>query len=694
MRIFFFRSKMLFMLIIGSYLGLQSYLLYIVTEGFGVMKVAGINGLDYPCKTIQISAVSNVTLDSLDLQHTTPVMIGQNCNIRELHKDTLLAINRASTLECKKEIEYVACEIYHGDFYADYLSNTCPLGSNPAREFEVRIRDESTRPARIFYLLQLHGRAVQQILRLFKAIYHPTHFYYLHVDAHFDYLHNSLLPLEDKYDNVLLARNRYRTMWGGASLLDMVMEVMREALWYIEWEWDYFINLSGADFPIKTNAEITQFLGENLGDNFVKPHNGDPDVFITKQGINYTFLQCDNHMWKLGPRQLPEGIVIDGGSDWVTLHRDFIKYVLTTDDVLIKELKHFYKYTLLPVESFFHTVLRNSIFCHTYVKQNLRIVNWIRKLGCKCQYKHIVDWCGCSPNNLRANDLRKLIDQPEYILFARKFESIVENVVLNMIESYITSEDPPLMNLYTESVYDREFSHGFDTEVLTVFNSLLEMYYVSETKCAFTDDVIREVYAVNKNDIRSGIIIETNYIQIYYTHTKHVVFLNHYDKPERFKYADIGTEWDQKERIFRNYHGILTVQNSPQLSMIWKQGSPVNITVDWYSPSEEIKSHYVLKVEGTWTVAYHNPTLNKPLEPGIWRVEVRTEKAHFISLQFVIFSKRSKREENKLLINKTWTMKDACKKANTSYVNNCVTGINVCINSIWSPDSNNIYNIL
>ena len=691
MRKLFYRSKMLFVLILGSYLGLQSYLLYIITGGSGVMRVAGNNVWDYTCKTAHISPVSNATLNSLDL-HTTPFIIGQSCNIRELHRETLLAINRASTLECKKEIEEVACAIYNGDFYADHISNTCPLGSNPGREFELIEWNESVRPARIFYLLQLHGRAVQQILRLFKAIYHPTHFYYLHVDAHFDYLHNALLPLEDKYNNVILAKNRYRTMWGGASLLDMVMGVMREALWKIEWEWDYFINLSGTDFPIKTNDEITQLLGSNLGENFLKPHNGDQEVFIAKQGVNYTFIQCDDHMWKLGPRQIPEGIVIDGGSDWVTLHRDFIEYVLISDEVLIRELKHFYKYTLLPVESFFHTVLRNGVYCRTFVKQNLRIVNWIRKLGCKCQYKHIVDWCGCSPNNLRAKDLRKLIDQPDYILFARKFESIVENVVLNMLESYITSEEPPLMNFYTESVYDREFSHGFDMGVLTVFNALLEMYYESEEECEVTDYVIREVYTANKNDMRSGIIIETDYIQVYYTHTKHVVFLNHYIKPERFRNAEIGSEWDQKERIFRNYHGILTVENSIQLSMVWRQGSPVNITIEWYSPSEEIESRYVMKVQGTWTVAYHKPTLEKPLEPGIWRVEISTENTLFISLQFIIFSQGFEREEMKLLLDINWTIKDVCERTNTSYVNIC--GVKMCINTVWSPESNNIFNRL
>lgn len=46
--------------------------------------------------------------------------------------------------------------------------------------------------------------------------------------------------------------------------------------------------------------------------------------------------------------------------------------------------------------------------CDTFVRTNLRITNWNRKLGCLCQYKHIVDWCGCSPNDFLSKDISKL----------------------------------------------------------------------------------------------------------------------------------------------------------------------------------------------------------------------------------------------------------------------------------------------
>ena len=56
-------------------------------------------------------------------------------------------------------------------------------------------------------------------------------------------------------------------------------------------------------------------------------------------------------------------------------------------------------FVLFFFQSFFHTVLINSEFCGSHVDNNLHMTNWNRKQGCKCQYKHIVDWCGCSPND-------------------------------------------------------------------------------------------------------------------------------------------------------------------------------------------------------------------------------------------------------------------------------------------------------
>ncbi len=72
--------------------------------------------------------------------------------------------------------------------------------------------------------------------------------------------------------------------------------------------------------------------------------------FIKKQGIDRTFYECDEHMWRLGGRTLPPTIDVDGGSDWIALNRNFVSYVITSQDSLVFGLKHMFKYALLPAE--------------------------------------------------------------------------------------------------------------------------------------------------------------------------------------------------------------------------------------------------------------------------------------------------------------------------------------------------------
>ena len=65
--------------------------------------------------------------------------------------------------------------------------------------------------------------------------------------------------------------------------------------------------------------------------------------------------------------------------------------------------------SLYFLQSFFHTVLRNGNFCTTMITSNLHVLNWKREIGCSCQYKQIVDWCGCSPNDFLPSDANWLM---------------------------------------------------------------------------------------------------------------------------------------------------------------------------------------------------------------------------------------------------------------------------------------------
>jgi len=83
--------------------------------------------------------------------------------------------------------------------------------------------------------------------------------------------------------------------------------------------------------------------------------------FVKKQGLTHLFYECDNHLWRLGKRPLQKGILYDGGSDWITLYRDFCEYSVSSQDSLVTGLKESYKYTLLPVEVGYVYYLRSAV---------------------------------------------------------------------------------------------------------------------------------------------------------------------------------------------------------------------------------------------------------------------------------------------------------------------------------------------
>lgn len=66
-----------------------------------------------------------------------------------------------------------------------------------------------------------------------------------------DYLHRQMLALAKRYPNVRVTTWRMATIWGGASLLSMYLQSMKDLLAMSHWPWDFFINLSAADYPIR-----------------------------------------------------------------------------------------------------------------------------------------------------------------------------------------------------------------------------------------------------------------------------------------------------------------------------------------------------------------------------------------------------------------------------------------------------------
>ena len=74
---------------------------------------------------------------------------------------------------------------------------------------------------------------------------------YLFVFQRSNYLYRELVELSSTLPNVAVAPWRMATIWGGSTLLQMLLKAITDLVKKEEWKWDFFINLSESDYPIK-----------------------------------------------------------------------------------------------------------------------------------------------------------------------------------------------------------------------------------------------------------------------------------------------------------------------------------------------------------------------------------------------------------------------------------------------------------
>jgi len=593
-----------------------------------------------------------------------------------------------------------------------YLTGLVAVGGNDAVYVPPQPRDLLPYAGiRIVFVLTINGRALRQVTRLLRVLYRSHHYYYIHVDTRRDYLNRELSKLIGRFGNIRIDTTRHSTIWGGASLLTMLLDAMQELLVMDDWQWDYFLNLSESDYPIKSVEELEAFLTEYKGKNFVKSHGRDTLKFIRKQGLNMLFYECEHRMWRLGTRQLQEGIRIDGGSDWVCLSHEFIQYVVGTDP-LLSGLKSFWKYSLLPAESFFHTVLQNSIYCDTVINNNLHFTNWRRKQGCKCQYKHIVDWCGCSPNDILPQDFHRLLAlQGRPIYFARKFEASVSLTSLSLVDELIyginlPADMPSLTSFWLNEYHHEDAQPDISTARISQHIAFVHMslqHIEEHTSCQFFLSSLLETTVFFQNDKFVGVVV--TYEARSLDNTSCGLFESllkpslHYkpanvkhDAAERLANIHVGTDFDAKEALFRNYAGLIASDDEIAVQLSWRHGQPISsVTVSLITPEGVIADAASVNVSTkSATVSFHQPTLSQPLQPGVWtaRASVVNNGHDTIigEIPFVIVPNDVGSSDNvTLLLAKAWTVAGNC--ASSDFCKNwtsCRPRLSTCASMSWS----------
>lgn len=119
-------------------------------------------------------------------------------------------------------------------------------------------------------------RDVEQVERLLRAVYRPHNYYCLHVDVKTKQAdRDALNSISSCFDNVFQVENSVNVTWGEFSVLQAELLCMK-LLWRFK-SWKYYINLTGQEFPLKTNLEIVEILktmqGANIADGTSMRYN-------------------------------------------------------------------------------------------------------------------------------------------------------------------------------------------------------------------------------------------------------------------------------------------------------------------------------------------------------------------------------------------------------------------------------------
>lgn len=289
----------------------------------------------------------------------------------------------------------------------------------------VRLDRPHSAPSKIAYFLLVH-RYPDQFRRLFKAIHDPENVYLIHVDKNSGpALRAEIEAFLAPYPNTAMLESR-RALWGGYSLVDAELRGIEQLL-EMGADWEFFINLSGQDFPLATQKRIRSFLSVNRGKEFIRVLDQAtlrPDTMgrVLKHVVELKDLIVDS----LTTRLFLDGATPYIGNQWKIVSRQFCQFVC--HDPAVDRYKSFYRNTFIADEGFFQTVMMNTAAHGEIVNDDKRMIDWVPDGDIKLR-----------PRTFRTADARALTESPA--LFARKFDAEEDAQILDILEAHLRSSE-------------------------------------------------------------------------------------------------------------------------------------------------------------------------------------------------------------------------------------------------------------
>jgi len=292
----------------------------------------------------------------------------------------------------------------------------------------------------VSFVLLTHNKP-QQIVRLIKTL--NRMFDCPPIACHHDFSISNLV-FGDVLKNVSFVRPHIQTGWGTFSIVEAMLKALR-LLYESEASPDWFILLSGADYPITSANQILHDLASSPYDVHMCHEKIMFDAYerdwqelcfsryctlkytipfiSTKLGIHRRVVTFKHPLITAPFLPFNNNFNCFAGEHWFCANRKAAEYLIKFHDTKPALASHFRKldsYTIVPEESYYQTIFCNAP--HLKVSQN----NW-----------RYIDWStnGPHPKTLMTKDLSKIYASSAH--FARKFDSDEDEKVLNELDAVI-----------------------------------------------------------------------------------------------------------------------------------------------------------------------------------------------------------------------------------------------------------------
>ncbi len=308
------------------------------------------------------------------------------------------------------------------------------------------------------YIILAHKNP-DQVKRLVKRLEYDNVYFYIHIDKSIDIKPFLEAMKGIKNINFLNGKDRIKCIWADFSIVQATINCINKVL--SDNREGYTILLSGQDYPLHPNKDIYTHFEINNGIHYISGvplpkstwENGGMDRIRNyhfqlsdrrndKIGIpsvwdiNFYvhFKRYNNYLKKLiKKRIIPSQILIPrrypfkklfpyGGSQWWALPNSTLKLIIQFSFENKKIIRYF-KHVHIPDEVFFSSIVHKLIPVE-YIHASATYVNW--------------DHPGISPKTFTIDDLELILKQKKEYLFCRKFDTSLDDEILNKIDEELS----------------------------------------------------------------------------------------------------------------------------------------------------------------------------------------------------------------------------------------------------------------